>query len=53
MKEKISKAKFIIDYRNGKDLKCPECGNDLKWTHERKTTRFIYCEKCGFEIIID
>ena len=54
MSEKsISKWKFIENYRNGENLKCPECGNELKHTHDRKTTRLIYCEKCGFEIYID
>lgn len=53
MSEKsISKWKFIENYRNGENLKCPECGNELKHTHARKTTRLIYCEKCGFEIYI-
>lgn len=48
----ISKVNFINKYRNGEKLKCPECGNELKHTHDRKTTRLIYCEKCKFEIVI-
>lgn len=54
MSEKpISKWKFIENYRNGENLKCPECGEELKHTQKRETTRYIYCEKCGFKIIID
>lgn len=49
----ISKVDFINKYRNGENMKCPECGNELKHTQNRKTTRYIYCEKCGFKIIID
>jgi len=51
--ETMSKSDFIIRYRNGENLRCPECGGELKYTHDRKTTRLIYCEKCGFEIYID
>ena len=54
MSEKpISKWKFIENYRNGENLKCPECGEELKHMQKRETTRYIYCEKCGFKIIID
>lgn len=48
----ISKVDFIKKYRNGQNIKCPKCGNELKHTYNRKTTRLIYCEKCGFEIVI-
>lgn len=52
MNKEISKVDFINKYRNGEEKKCPECGEDLHHTHERKTTRLIHCEKCGFKIVI-
>lgn len=49
----ISKGNLVEKYRNGDDIKCPECGEKLKHTGERKNTKLIYCDKCDFEIIID
>lgn len=53
MSKKESKFKFILDYRNGKDLKCPECGAEMECIGERETTQDIYCTKCKFAIIVD
>lgn len=52
MSKTISKVELINKYRNGEEMKCPECGEDLYHTHERKTTRLIQCKKCGFKIVI-
>ncbi|CAM2950412.1 hypothetical protein HAHI6034_05725 [Hathewaya histolytica] len=53
MSKIIPKGKLVEDYRNGNCIKCPECGQDLKHTGERKNTSFIYCDRCKFEIIIN
>lgn len=49
----MSKGKLVEQYRNGDDIKCPQCCEKLKHTGERKRTKLIYCDKCNFEIIID
>jgi len=50
---KMPKGKLVEQYRNGDDIKCPQCGENLKHTGERKNTNLIYCNKCNFEVIIN